>query len=66
VSRSDKHVERDQTAARQAESSPATDYSRLPDPIETDETIASHEPTPAPDPDGGRDPERDFMLRYAG
>jgi hypothetical protein len=43
---------------------PSADYRRLPDPVDLDATIATHETDPAPDPDGGRDPERDFMLRY--
>jgi hypothetical protein len=40
------------------------DYRRLPEPVDLDETIATHETDPPPDPEGGRDPERDFMLRY--
>ncbi len=27
--------------------------------------VTSQDVTPPPDPDGGRDTERDFMLRYA-
>ncbi|MDP9418370.1 MAG: hypothetical protein M3P48_11215 [Actinomycetota bacterium] len=41
-------------------------YRRLPEAIRVEDTVASHDTTPPPDPDGGRDPERDFMLRYAG
>jgi hypothetical protein len=40
------------------------DYRRLPEPVDLDDTIATHETDPPPDPAGGRDPERDFMLRY--
>jgi hypothetical protein len=41
-------------------------YRHLPEPIDLEETISTKEVEPAPDPDAGRDPERDFMLRYAG
>ena len=40
------------------------DYRHLPEPVDLDDTIATHETEPAPDPEGGRDSERDFMLRY--
>jgi hypothetical protein len=40
------------------------DYRHLPEPVDLDDTIASHETDPAPDPEGGRNTERDFMLRY--
>lgn len=40
-------------------------YDHLPDPIRLADTITSQESDPSPDPDSGRDPERDFMLRYA-
>ena len=56
-----KDVERP-PADRPAE--PRPDYRRLPEPIDLDETIATHETDPPPDPAGGRDPDRDFMLRY--
>lgn len=40
-------------------------YRHLPEPVRLEETITSQETDPAPDPDGGRDPDRDFLLRYA-
>jgi hypothetical protein len=40
------------------------DYTHLPEPIRLEDTRAVSEPDPAPDPDGGRDPETEFMLRY--
>jgi hypothetical protein len=40
------------------------DFRHLPQPVALDDTIATHETDPPPDPEGGRDPERDFMLRY--
>lgn len=50
---------------REVESAdPRPDYRRLPEPVDLDDTIATHETDPPPDPEGGRDPERDFMLRY--
>jgi hypothetical protein len=41
-------------------------YRHLPEPLEIEETISTKEVDPAPDPDAGRDPQRDFMLRYTG
>jgi len=43
---------------------PAARFRHLPEPVDLDATVATHETEPAPDPDGGRDPERDFMLRH--
>jgi hypothetical protein len=43
---------------------PAARYRHLPEPIDPETTIASHEADPAPDPEGGRNTEHDFMLRY--
>jgi hypothetical protein len=40
-------------------------YRRLPEPIRVEDTVAIHDADPPPDPTGGRDPETDFMLRYA-
>jgi hypothetical protein len=40
------------------------DFRHLPEPVDLDDTIATHETDPPPDPEGGRDTERDFMLRY--
>ena len=37
-------------------------YRHLPPPVRVEDKATD----PAPDPAGGRDPERDFMLRYAG
>lgn len=45
---------------------PSERYRRLPERVRLEDTIASQETAPAPDPDGGRNPNRDFMLRYAG
>jgi hypothetical protein len=45
----------------------APDYFRkLPEPIELEETVESVETDDAPDPEGGRNPQTEFMLRYAG
>jgi hypothetical protein len=43
---------------------PSARYRHLPEPIDLDATIASQETDPAPDPEGGRNTEHDFMLRY--
>jgi hypothetical protein len=55
-------TEERRTAGGTAE--PRPDYRHLPEPVDLDATIATHETDPPPDPEGGRDPERDFMLRY--
>lgn len=49
-----------------APAQPSDRYRTLPPPIRVEDTIATHEAAPPPDPNAGRDPERDFMLRYAG
>jgi hypothetical protein len=41
------------------------DYRHLPEPIRLEDTRAELDTRDVPDPDGGRDPERDFFLRYA-
>ena len=38
----------------------------LPTGIRLEDTIATKESDPPPDPQVGRDTERDFMLRYSG
>lgn len=48
------------------EATGAERYRHLPDPVRLEDTVATKETSPVPDPDGGRDPERDFMLRNAG
>ena len=41
-------------------------YRTLPEPVRLADTVEVHDPLPPPDPTAGRDPERDFVLRYAG
>jgi hypothetical protein len=41
-------------------------YGRLPDPVRLEDTVAAVEAEPVPDPEAGRDTDRDFLLRYAG
>lgn len=41
-------------------------YRVLPEPVRLEDTIATKDTDPVPDPQRGRDTERDFMLRYAG
>jgi hypothetical protein len=43
---------------------PAKHFKVLPEPIRLEDTIASVEVRDAPDPEAGRDTERDFLLRY--
>lgn len=39
-------------------------FRRLPRTIRVDETITSADVNPVPDVEGGRDTERDFLIRY--
>ena len=41
------------------------DYRHLPEPIRLEDTRAELDRREVPDPNGGRDPERDFFLRNA-
>lgn len=43
---------------------PETRFSHLPEPIKLADTIATQDPTPLPDPEGGRDTDIEFLLRY--
>jgi hypothetical protein len=45
---------------------PCRDYRQLPAPVRLQDTVTSIEADPPPDFLAGRDPERDFMLRYSG
>ncbi len=45
---------------------PATrDWTHLPPPIRLEETVATHDVEPVPDPTGGKDTETEFVLRHA-
>lgn len=39
-------------------------FTHLPAPIRLADTVASLDDREVPDPNGGRDPERDFLIRY--
>ncbi len=40
-------------------------FATLPEPVRLEDTVASQDADPAPDPEMGRDTNRDFLLRYA-
>jgi hypothetical protein len=42
------------------------DYTRLPEPVRLEDTVAELDTRPVPDPEGGIDPNSLFVLRYAG
>ena len=42
------------------------DFTKLPDRVPPEALVTTQPATEAPDPQGGRDTETDFMLRYAG
>jgi hypothetical protein len=41
-------------------------YRHLPEPVRLEDTVATTDTRPVPDPHAGRDTETAFMLRYAG
>jgi len=41
-------------------------FKKLPPPIKLEDMIAEVDTREVPDPDGGRDPNSDFMIRNAG
>ena len=41
-------------------------FKRLPEPVRLEDTVESQETGAARDPEGGRDTDRDFMIRYSG
>jgi hypothetical protein len=40
-------------------------FKHLPEPVALDDTVTSQDTSPPPDPEAGRDTDRDFLLRYA-
>jgi hypothetical protein len=39
-------------------------FSKLPDPIRLEDTVEVADTREVPDPEGGRDTDRDFLIRY--
>ena len=39
-------------------------FKQLPKPVRLEDTVTTSDTDPVPDPDGGRDTERDFLIRY--
>jgi hypothetical protein len=39
-------------------------YKVLPEPVDLESTVTTKDPDPVPDPEGGRNTDRDFLLRY--
>jgi hypothetical protein len=55
----------DEVSPDAAEAS-ARDYRHLPAPVRVEDTLATTDAEPVPDPEAGRDTDRDFLLRYSG
>lgn len=54
---------------RDAAAEPAPDsqrFKRLPERVRLEDTVETHDTTVARDPEGGRDTNRDFMIRHIG
>ena len=45
---------------------PLPDFSELPERVRPEDMVTTQEVEPAPDPQGGRDTETEFVLRNAG
>jgi len=43
---------------------PESRFRHLPEPVKLEDTVASQEVEPAQDPEGGRDTDVEFLLRY--
>ena len=59
----------DHADQRDAEAKPepsAERFKHLPEPVKLEDTVESEATEAARDPEGGRDADRDFMIRYAG
>ena len=41
-------------------------FKRLPERVRLEDTVETHDTNVARDPEGGRDTDRDFMIRYTG
>ena len=39
-------------------------FSRLPRPVRLEDTVEEKDTRAVPDPEGGRDTDRDFLIRY--
>jgi hypothetical protein len=39
-------------------------FATLPAPVRLEDTVATHDVSTPPDPEAGRDTDRDFLLRY--
>jgi hypothetical protein len=39
-------------------------FARLPKPVRLEDTVEETDTRPVPDPEGGRDTDRDFLIRY--
>ncbi|MGH3457546.1 hypothetical protein [Aeromicrobium sp.] len=39
-------------------------FKRLPAPVRLEDTVEESDTRPVPDPEGGRDTDRDFLFRY--
>jgi hypothetical protein len=53
--------------AKPASPKPPSDperFKHLPEPVKPQDMITSQETEPPPDPEGGRNTDTDFMLRY--
>jgi hypothetical protein len=60
-------AEHEEVTDASAEPEPGSQrFKRLPERIKVEDTVESQDPDPVRDPEGGRDTDRDFMIRYSG
>lgn len=43
---------------------PVAEFRHLPEPVAPQDLVATVDTRPVPDPDGGRDPDHEWMLRH--
>jgi hypothetical protein len=55
-----------QYMAKEQAEGPSPRFAHLPERVDLKDTIAGQQTDPPGDPEGGRDTDRDFMLRYGG
>jgi hypothetical protein len=54
----------ERATAPSTEDQPPARFTKLPERVDPKDTVAGQRVDPPRDPEGGRDTERDFMLRY--
>ncbi len=62
MTKRERHHTKEELAKRVAEGRER--FTQLPKPPEPDELVEMSDTSPAPDPNGGRDPDTEWLIRY--